>query len=131
MFKAYSSGDSGKGISAAGMSPETAHKEVKKYDAHTDHRQSLTNAILSYDFYLEYVKHCQEAHLEKFLPLAEIRNVCTAFLNSWRPIKGQRKEIQKGLNRFPKVYESCIFTRFKRAFDTFTKREEDQDPDHG
>ena len=69
---AYSSGESSKEVSASSMSSETAHKEVKKYDARTDHRQSLKNAIriyARYDFYLEYFKHRQEVHLEQLLHL--------------------------------------------------------------
>ena len=128
----YSSGDSSKEVSASSMSSETAHKQVKKYDARNDHRQSLKNAIRSYDFYLEYYKHRQEVHLEQLLHLTEIRNVCVAYLNSRRPIGNQRKEIRKRLNRIPKVHESYIYKRMQKTFDTFTtEREEDQDSDHG
>jgi hypothetical protein len=128
----YSSGDSSKEVSASSMSSESAHKQVKKDDARTNHRQSLKNAIRAYDFYLEYFKHRQEVHLEQMLHLTEIRNVCLAYLNSRRPIGSQRKEIRKRLNRIPKVYESCIYKRMHTTFDTFnTEREEDQDSDHG
>ena len=114
------------------MSSESAQKEVKQQDARVDHRQALKNAIRSYDFYLDYFKHRQTVHLEQMLHLTEIKNVCSAYLNSQRPIDSQRKEIKKRLGRIPKVYESCILARMKKTFDPFTlKREEDQDPDHG
>jgi hypothetical protein len=128
----YSSNNTSEEISASSMSSESAQKEVKQQDARVDHRQALKNAIRSYDFYLDYFKHRQTVHLEQILHLTEIRNVCSAYLNSQRPIASQRKEIKKRLGRIPKVYESCIFARMKKTFDPFTfKREEDQDPDHG
>ena len=128
----YSSNSTSEEVSASSMSSESAHKAVKEQDARTDHRQALKNAIRSYDFYLEYFKHRQTVHLEQILHLTEMRNVCSAYLNSRRPIASQRKEIRKRLGRIPKVYESCIYARMRKTFDTFTlEREEDQDPDHG